>query len=63
MKIVLDANKCDGLGMCEALAPDLFEVGDDGKVQVHDPEPAEELRDSVHAAVDACPVRALLITD
>ena len=30
MRIVLDTSKCTGLGMCEAEAPELFEVQEDG---------------------------------
>lgn len=30
MKVQVDRNKCAGIGLCEGLSPDLFEVGDDG---------------------------------
>lgn len=59
MKIVADKHTCEGLGMCEAMAPDLFEVGEDGYVDVLDAEPGEDLRAHVKAAVAACPVSAL----
>ncbi|MEU0788734.1 ferredoxin [Amycolatopsis sp. NPDC005961] len=59
MRIEADRGKCDGLGMCEAMAPDFFEVGDDGTVVVLDERPAEEHRTDVAAAVDSCPVHAL----
>ena len=63
MRIVADRDTCEGLGMCEAMAPELFEVGDDGTVVVHDEQPAEERRQDVTAAVDACPVLALSLRD
>ena len=59
MKVHADRDRCEGLGMCEAMAPDLFEVGDDGRVDVLDDSPAADLRAHVTAAVDACPVSAL----
>ncbi|SEF32682.1 ferredoxin [Amycolatopsis pretoriensis] len=62
MRIDADRGKCDGLGMCEAMAPDFFEVGDDGTVVVLDERPGEEHRQDVAAAVDACPVLALKLT-
>ncbi|MFJ7215395.1 ferredoxin [Amycolatopsis sp. NPDC098790] len=62
MRIDADRAKCDGLGMCEAMAPDFFEVGEDGTVVVLDERPAEEHRQDVAAAVDACPVLALKLT-
>ncbi len=59
MRIVVDHDTCEGLGMCEAMAPDFFEVGDDDLVKVLNPEPAESDRGDVEAATLACPVLAL----
>ncbi len=61
MRIVLDEGKCSSLGMCEAVAPDLFEVRDDGALHVLEPEPAEDRRAQVEEAVAACPTAALRI--
>jgi ferredoxin len=36
MRIVVDHDRCTGLGMCEAEAPELFEVQDDGSLSVLD---------------------------
>lgn len=63
MRIEADPAKCDGLGMCEAMAPDFFEVGDDGTVVVLEERPAEQYRQDLTAAVDACPVLALKLWD
>ncbi|MBE1574615.1 ferredoxin [Amycolatopsis roodepoortensis] len=63
MRIEADRAKCDGLGMCEAMAPDFFEVGDDGTVVVLDERPGEEHRQDLSAAVDSCPVLALKLRD
>ncbi|MGV9295356.1 MULTISPECIES: ferredoxin [Amycolatopsis] len=63
MKIVADHGKCEGLGMCEAMADQFFEVGDDGLVQVLDETPSEADRQFVDAAVQACPVAALRLQD
>ncbi|WIY01867.1 ferredoxin [Amycolatopsis mongoliensis] len=63
MRIEADRGKCDGLGMCEAMAPDFFEVGEDGTVVVLDERPGEEHRTDLAAAVDSCPVLALKLTD
>ncbi|MEU3627216.1 ferredoxin [Amycolatopsis coloradensis] len=53
MKIEADRARCDGLGMCEAMAPGFFEVGDDGTVVVLDERPGEEHRQDLPAAVDS----------
>jgi ferredoxin len=63
MRIEADLGKCDGLGMCEAMAPDFFEVGDEGTVVVLDERPGEDHRQDLAAAVDACPVLALKLRD
>lgn len=59
MRIVVDRDKCEGLGMCEAMAHEFFEVDDDGQVSVLDENPAEEHRTELLAAVNSCPVLAL----
>ena len=61
MKIVLDESACTSIGMCESLAPDVFEVDDDGLLLVHEPEPDESRRSEVAAACEACPNSALTI--
>ncbi len=61
MRIVLDEGKCSSLGMCEAVAPDLFEVRDDGALYLLEVEPAEDRRAQVEEAVAACPTAALRI--
>jgi ferredoxin len=63
MRIEADRDKCAGLGMCEAMAPDFFEVGDDGTVLVLDEQPGEEHREDLTAAVVSCPVLALKLRD
>jgi ferredoxin len=63
MRIEADRDKCAGLGMCEAMEPDFFEVGDDGTVLVLDERPGEEHRHDLVAAVNACPVLALKLRD
>ncbi|MBC3191095.1 ferredoxin [Pseudonocardia sp. C8] len=63
MRIVLDESKCSGLGMCEAEAPDLFEVQDDGSLRVLDDRPPEDQYEVARAACDACPTEALSIVE
>ncbi|RNL63304.1 ferredoxin [Nocardioides marmoriginsengisoli] len=63
MKIVVDRDKCEGLGMCEAMAHEYFEVDDDEIMHVLNENPPESERDKVHAATQACPVLALSLQD
>lgn len=59
MQIVADLHKCEGLGMCEAMADQYFEVGDDGQVQVLNEHPHDGDDQLVDSAVKSCPVSAL----
>ena len=62
-RISLDGERCVGSGACEALAPDFFEVGDDGVVAVLRPEPAGADFADVEAAVQQCPTQALQLVE
>ena len=62
-RIQVDRERCVGSGTCEALAPDVFEVDDDGVLVVHRPQPAGDERDDVEDAVRACPTWALALTE
>ena len=59
MRIAVDRDTCEGLGMCEAMAHEYFEVDDDEIMSVLEEAPPEVDRDKVHAAVQSCPVMAL----
>ncbi len=66
MKIVVDRQLCQGHGMCEDTAPELFRVveSEDGTYAMVDilvPEPGPELEAKAEQAVRHCPNRALSI--
>lgn len=63
MKLVLDENKCSSLGMCESVAPEVFEVGEEGGLTILNPTPPEDQRELMEEAVEACPTGALSIED
>lgn len=63
MRLVIDYDKCTGLGLCEAEAPDVFEIQDDGTLLCLDPNPPDELRAEVEAACSTCPTEALRIVE
>jgi ferredoxin len=62
MQITVDRDTCEGLGMCESMAHEYFEVDDDDMLIIHDENPPEEDRKLVLAAVNSCPVLALKLT-
>ena len=58
-RIVVDQDKCLGAGLC-TVAPDYFELGDDGKVGLlHDGDVPETDMASVSDAVTMCPAEAI----
>ncbi|MGW6458875.1 ferredoxin [Streptomyces sp. NPDC055078] len=59
MKITLDRGKCTGLGMCEALAPDFFEIDEDGELVLLKEDASDGDLDAVRQAIEACPTEAL----
>lgn len=61
MKIKIDDDLCQGHGVCEGEAPEVFEVTDDFKVKVLKPEPPPELHDKVRQAAKYCPTRAIIL--
>jgi len=63
MKIVVDRVKCTGLGICEAKAPDAFEIDEDGSLVVLVDDVAPDQLNLVKAAADACPTRALSLVE
>lgn len=64
MKIIADTQLCQGHGMCEDAAPEVFRVvdSDDGTyslVEIRVPRPDASLHAKVEEAVRFCPNRAL----
>jgi sterol 14-demethylase len=63
MKIVVDRDLCQGHGVCESEAPEVFSVSKDGVLTILDENPAEEKRKLVELAVSFCPTHALHIEE
>jgi ferredoxin len=62
-RVEVDRERCVGSGSCEMLAPEVFEVGDDGVVVVLRPLSEPDDRALAEDAVQACPTRALSLID
>ena len=59
MRVSVDRTKCQGVGMCESIRPDVFELDDDGELILHEDVVAPDARDDLEQAVEACPTEAL----
>jgi ferredoxin len=62
MKVLVDMNLCQSHGECAAIAPEVFELGDDDLLRWKE-DVDEELRDKMEQAVEACPMMAIRIED
>lgn len=63
MRVEVDRARCEGHGVCEELAPELYQLDDDGELVILlDPVPAELAR-KAEAGARLCPVAALRIVD
>jgi ferredoxin len=58
-RVVVDRERCMSSGICEMEAPEVFELDDDGVLQVHQPADVSQ----VATAVRACPTGALALVD
>jgi ferredoxin len=63
MKVVVDRDLCQGHGVCESEAPDVFSVSKKGVMTVTQEHPGQEARAAVEQAVAFCPTKALRIEE
>ena len=62
-RIAVDLDLCQGHGVCESEASEVFEVSRDRKVHVLSDRPGDAARRQVDAAVKYCPTHALRIIE
>jgi ferredoxin len=63
MKIKVDYDLCESNALCEALAPDVFELDDDDNLQLKTEETTDDNIDSVNRAIAACPRAAISLVE
>ena len=61
MHINVDQEACTGCGVCESLCPELFQVQEDEKAHVVNPENCETC--DCREAVDSCPAQAISVEE
>lgn len=62
-KVVVNEHRCESNAVCTGLAPEVFELPDDGAAHVLVDEPDDSLRAKVESAVNNCPRAAISIVD
>lgn len=63
MKIHVDFDLCESNGLCEGLAPEVFELDDDDFLQLHTDRTTPENQAAVERAVAACPRAAISLAE
>lgn len=61
MRINVNEAACEGHGLCEQVAPEVYELDEDGVVRLREPEIASELEAKAEAGARVCPVAALTV--
>jgi ferredoxin len=61
VRVDLDRHRCDGHGICAEVAPDVYQLDDEGELiyRFEGQELPEEYQDAALAGAGVCPVAAL----
>ncbi len=73
-KVKINAETCIGCGVCVSMAPDVFEMGEEGKSVIvekwrtgdspYEGEVTDEgLKDTVKTAADSCPTNSITVEE
>lgn len=62
MEISVDLTACEGHGLCQQVAPDVYELDDEGYVNLRVDEITPELEAAAAAGARVCPVAALKVS-
>ncbi len=63
MKVRIDTDLCAGFGICVGIAPEIFELHEDGYATVLLSEVPPDLQDLVRRAASQCPAQAIIVSD
>ncbi len=63
MKINVNRDACIGCGACQAIAPNVFELDDEGLSKALVDEVAEDEQDNATEASESCPTGAIEIEE
>ena len=63
MKIKVDFDLCESNALCEAMAPEVFELDDDDYLVMKTEQTTPDNIDDVRRAVAACPRAAITLED
>ncbi|WP_433241212.1 ferredoxin [Streptosporangium sp. CA-135522] len=62
MRVIVDYDRCDGMGLCAGIAPEIFELDDD-MLHLRAERPADEHWPVAEEAARACPKLAITLLE
>jgi ferredoxin len=63
MKVEVDRNACSGHARCNAVAPEVFDLDDDGLCLIPSPVVPSELQEQARLGEQSCPERAIRVSE
>ncbi|MCW2495302.1 ferredoxin [Jatrophihabitans sp.] len=63
MKVHVDVSRCESNAVCLAMAPEVFDLGDDGLVTLLVEDVDDALRSRVEGAVAGCPREVISLVE
>jgi ferredoxin len=63
MRVEVDRTMCSGHARCNAYAPEVFELDDDGMCLIPNPVVAPDLEGQARLGEQSCPERAIAVRD
>jgi ferredoxin len=63
MRVTVDRDLCESNGVCEGIAPEVFQIDDNDELLILQEHPDESLRAKVLDAVRSCPKQALSVEE
>lgn len=61
VRVEVDPNVCEGHGQCNAVAPEVYDLDDDGYCLIPNQEVASDLESQAESGARACPVQAITV--
>ncbi|MCV7230004.1 ferredoxin [Mycolicibacterium komossense] len=61
-RVTIDRSRCTGIGLCEAAAPDLFEIDDDGVAQLIGADVGTDRLPELEEAASNCPTQSIAVS-
>jgi ferredoxin len=63
LTVLVDWNLCESNGVCMKQAPEIFQLSENGELQILNEHPGADLRDHLESAIKRCPRGAISLQE